>query len=389
MSTPAQAAQALFELTYDTVPTAMFKAPGRVNLIGGHTDYNEGLVLPAAINFHTVIAVSPNSDNCINAVSARFGSEVQSWQISSEEQQDNDNDPWFNYLTGLCRSFLLTGLDIKGMNVAIASNVPLNAGLASSAALEIAFAMALSEQNGLNLSNLALAQLAQRSEYQYVGFECGLMDQMISACAQEDHAMMIDCMDMSAKPIEIPDNLSLLIFMPTQPLKRSADDYHLRQHECAQAAQHFGVESLRELTLSQLEQGKQTLSPTLYKRALHVLGENARVYDAGKALQRGQLAKFSAIMSQAHQSMRDNFELSVPQIDQLVDAINGVVGDKGGVRITGGGVGGCVVALIDHDYTEAVFSVVEGEFSKQTGVDVTTFICHPSDGVHQLAVEHS
>ncbi|GLP95764.1 galactokinase [Paraferrimonas sedimenticola] len=384
MPTTAQAAKTLFKDTFGEAPSALFQAPGRVNLIGGHTDYNEGLVLPAAINFHTVIAVSPAEDDCIHAVSARFNDKLQSWPIGTDDSSCSD---WFHYLTGVCRSFSQSGLTFKGMKIAIASNVPINTGLASSAALEIAFAMALNELNQLSLSPLALAQLAQRGEYQYVGFECGLMDHVTSACAQDGHALLIDCMDMDPEPVAIPDNLSLMIIKPNQALKRSSAEYSQRRQQCQQAAEYFGLASLRELLLEELEAAKGDMPVVLYKRALHVLKENDRVYQASKALNRGQLAKFSQIMAESHASMRDLFELSVPEIDVLVETMQQALGEHGGVRITGGGVGGCVVALVDHDYTDAVFDAIETQFSPITGVDVTTYLCHPSAGAHPLALD--
>ncbi|WP_163934734.1 galactokinase [Paraferrimonas sp. SM1919] len=386
MQSPEQLAGALFSKHFKSQPEAIFIAPARVNLIGGHTDYNEGYVLPTAINLYTAIAISKRDDLHFNAISHHY-SDPLSWHANELDQfqaSSKLNGNWGEYLKGVCRSFIDTGLDIAGMNIAIASNVPVKCGLASSAALEVGFAKAMNHCQALELSPLALAQLCQRAESQYIGFECGIMDHITSACAEEGHALLIDCMDLDPQPVSIPDNLSLLIIKPEVSLSRTANDYANRQRECKQVVDFFGLNSLRELTYEQLLAAKSQLDPILFKRAHHVISENNRVYQASKALKRGQIDKFSLLMRNAHASMRDDFDLSLPEIDNLVEMLSDTIGNQGGVRVTGGGVGGCVVVLVEHELTEKVINIVENDFVKNTGLETKTYLCTASSGAFKL-----
>ena len=383
MSNPVQRANKLFVQTFGTQADAVYFAPGRVNLIGEHTDYNDGFVLPAAINFHTVIAVKRRDDSQFRAVSDAFPDEMEQWTFG--EEGDSPVSPhWADYLKGFSAAMAIAGLSPKGIDLAIVSNVPLGAGLSSSAALEVAFGTAVNDASQIKLSPLAIAQLAQRGENQYVGCACGIMDQMISALGQQDHALLIDCLDLDSEAVSIPENLSLIIINSNVKRGLVESEYNLRRDQCELVAEHFQLDTLRHLELRTLEAGKDQLSDVCYRRAKHVLSENRRTQNAAWALESGDIAQLSQLMAESHQSMRDDFEITVPEIDFLVDTIANVIGDQGGVRMTGGGFGGCVVALVDHALTDAVVAVVEQQYQQKTGIEASIYLCSASDGARRI-----
>lgn len=383
MSNPAQRANKLFVQTFGTTADDLYLAPGRVNLIGEHTDYNDGFVLPAAINFHTIVAIKRRDDDLYRAVSDAFPGEIKEWAFGHEGVMIPE-DGWVNYLKGFTAAMAASGLPAKGMDIAVVGNVPLGAGLSSSAALELAFGTAVNDCSQLRLSPLAVAQMAQRGENQYVGCACGIMDQMISALGEQDHALLIDCEDLDSEPVHIPDSLSLIIVNSNVQRGLVDSEYNLRREQCEEVASHFGVDSLRHLELSQLEAAKSELSDVCYRRARHVLTENRRTQNASHALEAGNINILSELMAQSHASMRDDFEITVPQIDTLVEIISEVIGTRGGVRMTGGGFGGCVVALVDHELTDAVVEAIETEYPKQTGLEPTVYLCSASGGATRI-----
>ncbi|GIU06548.1 MULTISPECIES: galactokinase [unclassified Shewanella] len=382
MSNPAQRANKLFVQTFGTQADELYCAPGRVNLIGEHTDYNDGFVLPAAINFYTAVVVKRRDDLRFRAVSDAFPGEIEEW-VFGEEGQPTANH-WSNYLKGFTAAMATSGLAPKGLDVAVVSNVPMGAGLSSSAALEIAFGTAVNDCSQIKLSPLAIAQLAQRGENQFVGCACGIMDQMISALGEQDHALLIDCLDLDSEAVSIPDSLSLIIINSNVQRGLVESEYNLRREQCEQAASHFGLESLRDLDLANLEAGKSDLADDSYKRAKHVVTENRRTQNAAWALESGDIAKVSQLMAQSHISMRDDFEITTTEIDYLVEIISNVIGERGGVRMTGGGFGGCVVALVDHALTDAVVEVVEQKYAKRTGLEADIYLCTASDGAKRI-----
>ncbi|MCL1051098.1 galactokinase [Shewanella abyssi] len=383
MSNPAQRANKLFVQTFGTLADALYAAPGRVNLIGEHTDYNDGFVLPAAINFHTIIAIKRREDNKFRAVSDAFPGEMKEWTFG-EEGDTPQSIEWADYLKGFSAAMAISGLAPKGLDLAIVSNVPLGAGLSSSAALEVAFGTAVNDANQIRLSPLAIAQLAQRGENHYVGCACGIMDQMISALGQQDHALLIDCLDLDSEAVSIPDNLSLIIINSNVKRGLVESEYNLRREQCEQVAQHFKLDSLRHLELTALEAAKNELSDVCYRRARHVITENRRTQNAAWALESGNIPQLSTLMAESHISMRDDFEITVPEIDFLVEIISKVIGEKGGVRMTGGGFGGCVVALVDHELTDAVVAAVENKYLEKTGIEAAIYLCSASDGAKRL-----
>lgn len=382
MSNPAPSATKLFVKTFGTKPDMLFSAPARVNLIGEHTDYNDGFVLPVAINFHTVIAVKVRKDDQFRAVSDAF-SDIRQWRFGDEGEMQPE-DGWINYLKGFSAAVALSGLPAKGLDLAVVGNVPANAGLAASASLEIAFGSAINDTSQLHLSPLAVAQLAQRGENHYVGYACGIMDQITSAMAEEECALLIDCMDLECQPVKIPDELSLMLINSGLPSVLQSDEFNLRLQQCEQVAHHFGLDSLRDLTLTQLQSAEAELDPIAFRRARHVITENERTQQAARALARGNISKMSQLMAESHASIRDDFEISTPEIDTLVALVHETVGSRGGVRLAGKGFGGCVVALVEHELTDQVIATVEQQYQAKTGLEASIYLCSPCEGAGRI-----
>ncbi|KFZ38965.1 galactokinase [Shewanella mangrovi] len=382
MSNPAPSATKLFVKTFGTKPDMLFSAPARVNLIGEHTDYNDGFVLPVAINFHTVIAVKVRKDDQFRAVSDAF-SDIRQWRFGDEGEMQPE-DGWINYLKGFSAAVALSGLPAKGLDLAVVGNVPANAGLAASASLEIAFGSAINDTSQLHLSPLAVAQLAQRGENHYVGYACGIMDQITSAMAEEECALLIDCMDLECQPVKIPDELSLMLINSGLPSVLQSDEFNLRLQQCEQVAHHFGLDSLRDLTLAQLQSAEAELDPIAFRRARHVITENERTQQAARALARGNISKMSQLMAESHASIRDDFEISTPEIDTLVALVHETVGSRGGVRLAGKGFGGCVVALVEHELTDQVIATVEQQYQAKTGLEASIYLCSPCEGAGRI-----
>ncbi len=387
MSSPAQRAKKLFTRIFGTSADGFYQAPGRVNLMGEHTDYNEGFVLPAAINFHVVIAAKKREDGLFRAVTDISPDEFIEWRFGAENQRQDESshlNHWSQYLKSFTATLAQSGLFASGMDVAIVSDVPVEQGFSSSSALEIAFGTAVNDLHQLHLSPLAVAQLAQRGEFHLMKLTCGMKDHMISALAEEERAVLIDCLDLDYESISLPKDLSLIIVHSGKYAKDIQEKYLLRKQECLRVAEHFGLESLRHVELDQLEREKEHLDEALYKRARHVITENRRTQHAARALELHNVKKLSQLMAESHRSMSEDFEMSLPEVDILVDIINKQVGDKGGVRLTGSGFGGSVVALVEHELTDAVVLAVEREYFEKTGIEARVYLCCATKGACRI-----
>lgn len=345
--------QTLFEQQFQRSAEIVCYAPGRVNIIGDHTDYNDGFVLPTAINYGTTIAASARQDNIIKVYA--HDCDQQTNEFSLAEIAFDQQMMWSNYVKGTLQALIKKHPDIKGANLVVTGNVPQGAGLSSSASFEIAILKAFAELYQLDLNGINAALLGQQAENDFVGCNCGIMDQLISAMGQQDHAMLLDCKDLSFEDAPIPDDLTLFIVNSNVKRGLVESEYNLRREQCEAVANHFGVSALRDVTLAQLNADKAQIEPVLFKRARHVISENERAVSTLKALKNNDMATISAAMKASNISLRDDFEVTTKEMDGLVDMISGVVGDEGGVRMTGGGFGGCVVALVP---TELVLSLI-------------------------------
>lgn len=359
-------------------------APGRVNLIGEHTDYNDGLVLPCAIDYRTAIAAKPRSDRKVRVVAADYGDALDEYDLDAPIGRV-DQPMWANYVRGVVEQFVKRGLPMQGMDMAIAGDVPQGAGLSSSASLSVAVGRLFATLPGFEaLSPIDIALIAQASENDFVGTKCGNMDQISSACGVEGHALMIDCRSLEVKPVPVPDNAAIMIFNSnvTRGLVDSA--YNVRREQCEAAARHFGIPALRDLDLATLEARAGELDPVVLRRARHVVTEDDRVLAAADALQAGDLERLGELMAASHASMRDDFEITVPAIDNLVDIVKNVIGTQGGVRMTGGGFGGCVVAVVPHALVDASRAAVEREYRSPDGKPATIYVCKPAAGAGRV-----
>lgn len=367
-----------FVLEFGYAPSATYQAPGRVNLIGEHTDYNQGFVLPCAINFATQIAIKPRQDHQFVAVACNYDNQRSRWDL--DKAQRSHDAPWSDYLKGITQVLVKRGYRLNGFDLMVRGDVPLGAGLSSSAALSIAFAYALNDQLQLGLSGLGLAQVAQQAENEFVGCQCGIMDQLISAIGTQSYAALIDCQSLSWQGIPIPAEMELLIVHSNVKRGLVDSEYNLRRQQCEQVARFFGHNSLRGLSIEELNEARSQLDPVMFRRARHVLSENQRVLGLADALVANNPAAISQIMRSSHQSMAEDFEITVPAIDALVSIIHSEIGDTGGVRMTGGGFGGCVVSLLPSDKKQAVVDRVVQEYPKNSGLYATFFNTKASSG---------
>lgn len=352
-----------FRLAYGAEPSRFFAAPGRVNLIGEHVDYNDGFVLPCAIDREAIVALGPaDKDSAVplfEAVALDMGDMARardSFDLASPIVPSENN--WQNHVRGVVQALGRDGYRVKPARIAIAGDVPIGAGLSSSAAFGVAVALACSDYSELDLSAETLARVAQRAENDFVGCACGIMDQMASAASVADNALLLDCRSLQHMPI--PIHASLAITVIDTGLRRNLTEsaFNERRAQCEAAAAHFGLTALRDLDFATLEAAQTRLDRTLYRRARHVVGEIERVEPVAVALTQGDTALLAEVMREAHLSLSADFEVSLPPIDRLAGLIGEALGDAGGVRLTGAGFGGCLVAVSTHDAGIAIDEAV-------------------------------
>lgn len=358
--------------------TAYAFAPGRVNIIGEHTDYNDGFVMPCAIDFGTVVCGARNDQNLIRMVALDFWNDIDIIDLSQPVELKK-NGSWCNYLRGVVKVFLDEGFKLHGCDIAISGNVPLGAGLSSSASLEVAMGAFLNGFNNLGITSKEIALLGQRAEH-FAGCNCGIMDQMISATGKKDHAVLIDCRSLDLQNVPVPNNLSIMIVNSKVKHDLVAGEYNTRREQCENAAKILGVSKLRDASLSMLEAKKGEMTDVVFRRARHVIGDCVRCQEAIEAFKSGDISSLSRILGSAHRSLRDDFEVSIPEIDFIVDTIYKLGGTQVASRITGGGFGGCVVALMPHDMVETVKQEVLKEYKAKYNIVADVYVCTPSDG---------
>lgn len=353
-------------------------APGRVNIIGDHTDYNEGFVLPAAINYGTTIAASARQDKKVEVYAYDCDSQKNIFSLNNivfDEQV-----MWSNYVKGTLQALMNKYPNINGANLIVVGNVPQGAGLSSSASFEIAILKAFSQLYQLDLNGTSAALIGQQAENDFVGCNCGIMDQLISAMGLKNHAMLLDCRDLSFEEALIPDDLTL--FIVNSNVKRGLVDseYNLRRRQCEQVAKYFNVSTLRDVSLEQLNSEKEQIDTTLFKRAHHVISENNRALTTLDALKNNDMETISIVMKESHASLRDDFEVTTKEMDGLVEIIQEVLGPNGGVRMTGGGFGGCVVALVPSSMLSEVENAVHNNYERIFGIKPSLYQCTAAQG---------
>ncbi|KEQ12492.1 galactokinase [Endozoicomonas montiporae] len=374
---------ALFEKTFGAQPELFYQAPGRVNLIGEHTDYNDGFVLPCAIDYQAIIAATPRDDQKIVVTAAAFDGQTTEFELALPIES-SENASWSNYVRGVATALLERGLELKGANMAIIGNVPQGAGLSSSACLEVCAGLALTRMAGHDVSLKDLALIGQEAENQFVGVNCGIMDQMVSARGEEGHAMLLDCRSLDTRSVAIPEGAAVVIINSNKQRGLVDSEYNTRRQQCEAVARHFEVKALRDISVDMLEARKDELDEVAYRRALHVVTEDVRTLEAAEVMPKGDLRRMGELMAASHASMRDDFEITVPEIDAIVDIVKAVIGDEGGVRMTGGGFGGCVVALAPESKIEAIKQAIDSHYKTMTGLVADIYVCKASQGASVL-----
>lgn len=369
----------LFSEHYGEEPEAVFYAPGRVNLIGEHTDYNGGFVLPCAIDRYTCLAIKTRDDHRFRVIAANLGNRISEWRSSLPILPDSENS-WSNYLRGVNEQFLTRGKTPIGMDIMVLGTIPQGAGLSSSAAFSVAFATAVNHAGRLGLSAVDIALLCQAAENEFVGCKCGIMDQLISAAGRRQHALLIDCRSLEYQAINLPADAAIVIIDSKVSRGLVDSEYNIRRKQCEEAAAALRVGSLREASMDSLLANENMMDVKPFRRARHIVSENERTTAAAKALSTGDYATLSKLMLASHASMRDDFEITTPEIDFLVETVSGVLGNEGGVRMTGGGFGGCVVALAPKTYSGKIISAVNERYPRKTGLTAEIHLCTASDG---------
>jgi galactokinase len=367
-----------FAERFGHAPDLVVRAPGRVNLIGEHTDYNDGFVLPCAIGPANMVAISKRDDDRVDVVAADFDDARDSFALIPPPER-NLSQPWADYVRGTLLALQNDGHALSGAKIAIAGNLPKGAGLSSSAALAVAVGKANLALNGIDIDNRRLAQIAQKAECDFVGTQCGIMDQLISAQGKADHALLIDCRSLEVTDILIPDDVAIMIVHSGVTRGLVDGHYNDRRRHCEAAAAAMGVSALRDADLDNL--AAANLDAVTTARARHVITENQRTLDAADALAKNDLVTLGMLMAQSHASMRDDFEITIPAIDDLVALLQNAIGDQGGARMTGGGFGGAAVAIMPRARVADVQASIKAAYKTPNGDAPLITIERPGPGV--------
>jgi galactokinase len=374
-----------FDAHFGGTPQLLARAPGRVNLIGEHTDYNDGFVLPMAISGETMVAARRRDDGMVRLLAVDFDGARSAFSIAAPIVPDAAA-PWSNYIRGVAHALLSDGVALSGADIVIAGSVPRGAGLSSSASLELAVGLALAALAGVpDHDRTRLARAGQRAEHEFAGCKCGIMDQMVSAHGLEGHAVLLDCRSLVIESVALPENASVMIVHSGIERGLVDGEYNSRRQQCEMAARHYGVAALRDLEEAQLVAGRQGLDPLAFSRARHVVTENARTLAAADVLRSGDLAALGRLMAASHASMRDDFEITVPAIDQLVAILQSAIGEHGGARMTGGGFGGAVVAIMPTAAVGAVRTMMETHYRMPDGAPPIVMIETASPGASLIS----
>jgi galactokinase len=380
------AIRAQFIELYDSQPR-VFSAPGRVNLIGEHTDYNDGFVLPMAIDRRTFAAAAPRNDRRVRAASTNEGGRIE-FEIGAGHSSGRDWANWGAYVYGMAECLRREEFDLRGADLLIASDVPIGAGLSSSAALEISTGFALLGVSGQTAGPVDLALVGQRAEREFAGTECGVMDQYIACLGIEGHALLIDCrsLEYRAAPVDL-ERAMVVICDSRVKHNLAAGEYNRRRAECEDGVRRLAkylpdIQALRDIEIDDFDLYAGALPETIRRRCNHVITENARTLAAVESLERGDLVQFGKLMYASHESLRRDYEVSCRELDLLV-AIASRCDGVYGARMTGGGFGGCTVNLVAPDSVDEFITAVSREYEKETAMRPNLHICQPSAGARE------
>ena len=364
-----------FSSEFGSSPAKIILSPGRVNLIGEHTDYNGGFVLPMAIDRYLVLAVQKRKDNLVKVVSTDFKERTEFSTSSLEKGKFS----WGEYIKGCCWGLLEEGHDLRGFEAVISSNIPVGASLSSSAALELGILRAAAYSSVIDWDPVAMAKLGQHAENDWVGMNCGVMDQLICACGQKNHALLIDCRDVTLRNCRLPQNSSIVILDTTTRRGLVDSAYNERRKQCFEAAAIMNVELLRDADRDLLRQHKNQLSALCYKRAKHIIYENKRVHQAAVAMENDDSTRLGKLMCDSHTSLRDDFEVSGDALNVMVECAMEHQACLG-ARMTGAGFAGCAIALVEKGREQEFIDDVGVGYRKRMNVQPQLYVCKASAG---------
>jgi galactokinase len=376
-----------FKEMYGVAPR-LFGAPGRVNLIGEHTDYNDGFVLPMAIDRETVVAAAARDDRSVRVHSLNL---AESGQFDLDEPAQAQRGIWLDYVEGVARVLESRGALLGGADLSILSDVPVGAGLSSSAALELSVGLALVALSGANVERVALALAGQEAEHVFVGTKCGIMDQFVAALGRRGHALLIDCrsLEVEAIPLNL-ESIAVVVCDTRVKHELSSSEYNKRRAECERGVELLraalpGIRALRDVSVAEFEQYEDRLPEPVRRRCRHVVTENARTLQAAAALRRGDLEGMGQLMTGSHLSLRDDYEVSSAELDALVEIADRTEGVLG-ARMTGGGFGGCTVNLVRRDALLKFREVVTREYNNATDQQTDIYVVEASDGAREIGM---
>ena len=362
-----------------------FRAPGRVNLIGEHTDYNDGFVMPAAIDLSVFVRVWPREDRKLQIRSENFGEQIE---FDLDEPAPARRGHWSDYAIGVAVMLERAGHRLRGAFLHIRGEVPFGGGLSSSAAVEVATASALTANSSLNIDKRELALLCQKAENEFVGAHVGIMDQFVALFGQAQHALMLDCRSLDFKLLPLPDTVNVVICNTMVKHSLASSAYNERRAQCEQGVKRLSrhlpnVKALRDVTIEQLEEFKSELSGVVYRRCRHVITENARVLSAAHALEKGNLSAFGELMDESHRSLRDDYEVSSKELNLAVDLAQKIEGVFG-ARMTGGGFGGSTVNIVDVNHVELFRQRVTIDYERIMNIKPEIYVCEASNGAEEI-----
>jgi galactokinase len=377
-----------FTELFGTAPTIVARAPGRVNLIGEHTDYNDGFVFPAAIDRDVLIAASPRTDGQVRAYALNFN-QSSTFTLEGVQPATDGRERWSNYIRAMAWVFQEEGLPVQGMNCVTLGNVPLGAGLSSSAAMLVASGLAIAARGGSQVEGVRLALLAQRAEREFVGVNVGIMDQFISALGQKDHALLIDTRALTYEAVPLPQSGVAIVIADTNKKRGLVDsEYNTRRSECEKAVEILkeflpDITALRDVRAADFEKYADRLPEVTRRRARHVITEDERTLQSVTALKAGDIARFGELMNASHESLKDDYQVSCKELDAMVAAARSVEGVYG-ARMTGAGFGGCTVSLVREEAVEAFQRDVPPRYKQATGLNATIYVTTAAQGAERI-----
>lgn len=373
-----------FESIYGASPSIIARAPGRVNLIGEHTDYNDGFVLPMAIDRAMWIALRPRDDGKVMLHSLDLD-EVGEFDLNEPLVKDGE-EGWFEYVRGVAWALIEEGRELCGWEGVMSGDVPIGSGLSSSAALQMVIARAFATVSDLEWDNATMALMVQRVENQWMGVNTGIMDQMISASGEAGSALLIDCRSLETMLVPLPSATKVVILDTTVQRGLVDSKYNERRSQCKEAAAYFGKSALRDVSLEEFIKVSPELAPLTRKRARHIVTEDTRTLQAVEAMRAGDAVKLGLLMNASHDSLRDDFEVTVSQLDAIVEIARGQDGCFG-ARMTGAGFGGCAVALVAEDSAESFTQAVATQYEATTGLIPNIYVCVPTQGAESIQLD--